>query len=403
MSLRRMFDALQQGATLEAAAHESSLWKKDAPAPDYTPVAEASAESAKIMADLGYSQLDFAKQQYGEMAPYAKQYLDRQMAISEAAQTQGQEYYDYMKQFRPVEEQMIQEALQEPAYIQRMRDYAATITADPNQIYAQNRQAVEDQVGRAVADVGAGFSRNLGQIGRAGLRYGLSSGALASQAANVGIAQAQQQAAAANMARTGAIADVRQRAQQGYGLEQGMGTLDWARKLDVSGISRGLPGASAGAYSLAGTSGMQGLQGGSMPGQNYMAGMGQAAGTIGSGQQMQLQGLSNILNAQTSIYNTGQNQGGLDIGGLMSGAASMYTAFSDRRLKEEVEWVGRDDQTGFALYEFSYKDDPSGKRYRGVMADEVEKLVPEAVTEDERGYKLVNYDMIGMQMVEVAA
>ena len=192
MSLRRMFDALQQGATLEAAAHESSLWKKDAPAPDYTPVAEASAESAKIMADLGYSQLDFAKQQYGEMAPYAKQYLDRQMAISEAAQTQGQEYYDYMKQFRPVEEQMIQEALQEPAYIQRMRDYAATITADPNQIYAQNRQAVEDQVGRAVADVGAGFSRNLGQIGRAGLRYGLSSGALASQAANVGIAQAQQ-------------------------------------------------------------------------------------------------------------------------------------------------------------------------------------------------------------------
>ena len=140
-----------------------------------------------------------------------------------------------------------------------------------------------------------------------------------------------------------------------------------------------------------------------MAGQQYMAGMVQAAGTIGSGQQMQLSGLSNILNAQTSIYNTGQNQGGLDVGGLMSGAASMYTAFSDRRLKDDIVWVGRDEESGFPLYEFSYKEDPSGKRYRGVMAEDVEPRVPEAVTEDERGYKMVDYSMLGMQMVEVAA
>jgi hypothetical protein len=396
-----MFDALQQGATLEAAAHESVCWKKDAaPPPDYTPVAEASAESARIMADLGYSQLDFAKQQYAEIAPFSRDYLQQQMDISEATAKQGQEYYDYMKQFRPVEQQMIQEALQEPAYITRMRDYAKTITADPNQIYAQNRQAVEDQVGRAVSDVSSGFTRGLGQIGRAGLRYGLSGSALASQAANVGIAQAQQQAAAANAARTGAIADVRQRAQAGYGLEQGMGTLDWARKLDVSGISRGLPGASAGAYALAGTSGMQGLQGGSMAGQQYMANSGQAASTIGSGQQMQLGGLSNILQSQTSVYNTAQSQadplvtlGAAWLGGGMPGV-------SDRRLKENVEWVGRDDLTGLALYEFNYLGDPD-HRYRGVMADEVEKTIPEAVFTMDDGYKAVRYDMIGIEMVEV--
>jgi hypothetical protein len=238
----------------------------------------------------------------------------------------------------------------------------------------------------------------------------LSSAGLASQAAQTGIASAQQQAAAANMARTGAIADVRQRAQTGYGLAQStqqqmdaQRAQDWARQMDITGMGRGLIGASSGSYGLAGQLGMQGLQGGSLAGQQYMANMGAAGGTMGAGYQTGIGGLSNVLNAQTSVYNTQANQG-LDVGGLLSGGAQMYGAFmggSDRRLKDDIVWVGRDDRTGFALYEFHYKGDPTGKRYRGVMADEVEKLVPEAVAENELGYKLVNYDMLGLKMVEV--
>jgi hypothetical protein len=134
-----------------------------------------------------------------------------------------------------------------------------------------------------------------------------------------------------------------------------------------------------------------------------MANMGAAGGTMGAGYQAGIGGLSNVLNAQTSVYNTQANQG-LDVGGLLSGGAQMYGAFmggSDRRLKDDIVWVGRDDNTGFALYEFSYKSDPDKKRYRGVMADEVETLVPEAVLTDSKGYKVVNYTMIGMEMVEV--
>ena len=36
------------------------------------------------------------------------------------------------------------------------------------------------------------------------------------------------------------------------------------------------------------------------------------------------------------------------------------------------------------------------------MADEVRKIMPEAVTTGEDGYDRVNYDMIGIEMKEVA-
>jgi hypothetical protein len=73
---------------------------------------------------------------------------------------------------------------------------------------------------------------------------------------------------------------------------------------------------------------------------------------------------------------------------------------SDRRLKENIQPIGTDERTGLNLYEFSYKNG-SGKRFIGVMADEVEKLYPEAVFEMPDGYKAVNYAALGLEMVEV--
>ncbi len=131
-----------------------------------------------------------------------------------------------------------------------------------------------------------------------------------------------------------------------------------------------------------------------------MAGMGQGAGTIAAGQNMQIQGLSNVLNNQTSTYINSQDSLLGDIGGLMGGAASMYTAFSDRALKENIVEVGVDQRTALTLYEFNYIGG-DGRRFRGVMADEVELVYPEAVVDTEQGHKAVRYDLLNIEFQEV--
>jgi hypothetical protein len=85
-----------------------------------------------------------------------------------------------------------------------------------------------------------------------------------------------------------------------------------------------------------------------------------------------------------------------------AGGVSLAKYFtSDRRTKKDVVEVGRDERTGLTLYEFAYIGSAPGKRYRGVMADEVEKIDPGAVYYDELGLASVDYDRIGIDMVEV--
>ena len=71
---------------------------------------------------------------------------------------------------------------------------------------------------------------------------------------------------------------------------------------------------------------------------------------------------------------------------LGSGAMAAGTAFSDRRLKSNIERVGTH-PLGIGIYEY----DIFGERQRGVMADEVEAIMPEAVIEHPSGFKMVNY------------
>ena len=52
------------------------------------------------------------------------------------------------------------------------------------------------------------------------------------------------------------------------------------------------------------------------------------------------------------------------------------------------------------LYEFEYKNG-SGKRFLGVMADDVEKDFPQMVITRPDGYKAVNYAGLGIRMLEV--
>lgn len=78
--------------------------------------------------------------------------------------------------------------------------------------------------------------------------------------------------------------------------------------------------------------------------------------------------------------------------------SSMMMTTSDPLVKENVVRVG-EHPAGFGLYLFDYKaefaDFGAGRQF-GVMADEVEQIMPEAVVRGDHGFLTVNYDMLGI-------
>lgn len=340
------------------------MGKKSSPAPDYTPLANASKEAAEVMAGLGREQLDFAKQQYADNAPLLKDIATKQGAMMDQQMAQAKDYYDYqVGTYRPLEKSIVKDAenFNTDAYRNKMATQAA---ADAGLAFNQTRQANE----RAMASMGV--NPNSGRFA------GLAGQSALQQAAG----------------RAGAMTGARDRAEQ----------LGYARKLDAAGLGRNLAGASSAAYGGAVGAGNAAGNSYQSAGINAMNGMNMGANTIGSGYNMQLQGLGNILNAQTQMaVNSNDSMLG-DLGGLMGGAAAMKNAgfFSDRRLKENIEEVGVDQRTALTLYQFNYLGDD--KRYQGVMADEVEMVYPDAVSRDEDGYMMVDYGALGIEMKEVS-
>jgi len=71
---------------------------------------------------------------------------------------------------------------------------------------------------------------------------------------------------------------------------------------------------------------------------------------------------------------------------------------SDRRLKENIQKIG-ESISGLSIYKFNYIG--KAKQYIGAMADEVIKVVPEAVGTMDNGYLGVNYNLIDVTFKEV--
>ena len=137
-----------------------------------------------------------------------------------------------------------------------------------------------------------------------------------------------------------------------------------------------------------------------------LAGMNSGYGAAGAMAGQMGQNATNMYGTQSRDYYA--DQGGDSIGSVLGGLGGLATGvakvapvfgFSDRRLKENIVRVGTHEATGLALYEFSYLN--SAARYRGVMADEVAKVMPEAVRREESGFDSVNYALLGIEMVEV--
>ena len=345
----------------------------DAPdPPDYTPMADASKESAEIGAQLGREQLAENRRQYDANMLVAEPIIQAQTGLMRQSIEQGDDYYDYMKgTFRPIEQELADEAATGKSRYETNADVRAN---------------VEREASRAVSDVQAGLASSQRQNERALASMGVNpnSGRFAAMKVGEGLQAAAMRAGAATAARDKGVAQ------------------DYAKRMDVAGLGRGLPGASQGAYATALNAGNSAVNNQNSTSGQYMSGMNAGNGLIMQGQGMQLQGLGNVAQMQTNAYNAALSANAQESAGLMGGLGMLGGAaignWSDIRLKENIVAVGKY-ENGLVKYEFNYIGDDV--RYRGVMAQDVKQTFPDAVHEGEDGMLSVDYAMLGIEMERV--
>lgn len=96
-----------------------------------------------------------------------------------------------------------------------------------------------------------------------------------------------------------------------------------------------------------------------------------------------------IYNAK-SAANSALTSSLIGAGGAL-GSAGIKVA-SDRRLKKNIIKLGTHKTLGIGLYTWDYL---WGEKGAGVMAQELEKVMPKAVITHESGFKMVDYSMLG--------
>jgi hypothetical protein len=194
-----------------------------------------------------------------------------------------------------------------------------------------------------------------------------------------------------NLSKQRAYADARDAAATQAGAEvsrdYGMGLSSRQQAVSEALARRQLPlnmiaalsgGQQVGMPSFPGAPGGQGI-----PGTDYM-GAAQNAG-----------------NAAMQQYGINAGQYNSQMGGLygLLGTGAMMYMMSDRRLKKNIRRIA-EHPLGIGVYAFDYLD---GQPAIGVMADEVEKVLPAAVGTDSRGYKFVNYRTLANPFMDMVS
>jgi hypothetical protein len=252
----------------------------------------------------------------------------------------------------------------------------------------------------AIGDVKGAFGIQAQDLERRNQSFGINptSGRSVGTANAIGAMQAATEASAATRVRTAA--------------EQ----LGLARKMDAIGLTQGQFGNQATSTALALNAGGQALNAGQVPMANY----GQMSSAMGNTYGGASQGYGQIGNLGVQTYNIqsqnyqaeqnrqAQQNAGASAGfgsaiGAIGGAAMKYApamiAASDIRTKENITAVGKL-PNGLTVYEFEYKSEFKNKkhygkgRHRGLMAHEVEAVIPEAVIQMEDGYKAIDYSKV---------
>lgn len=258
------------------------IFKSDPPpAPDYTPIAAASAQSAKLAYDMAQKQLDWAKQQdtmnRAVTDKVVKAALDRQ-AVTDANAAKDRARYEEI--YQPLEDQMVQEA----------KDYNSP-----------ERQRLE--MGRASATVAQQFGAQRSAATRSLESFGIDPSSTRYAALDLGsrVQEGAAQAAAANQARAQTEAVGR------------------ALQSEAINVGRGYPGQVAGSYGTALASGNQAVGSGNSTTATSSGAMGTPTGFLGAGNAA----LGTWGNALTSGYNTAlsnynaNNQSGSALGQLL--------------------------------------------------------------------------------------
>lgn len=340
------------------------LFDCDCACADYSGVADASVEANKVMAELGREQLAEARRQFEVNQSKLTPIVDAQIRNMDLAYEQGQGNYDRMK----TDGWGLQDQMR--------------VIAEGGETTAQRAQ-MDKASGDAMADVSSQLDLQRAQSQRAMTRMGVNP--MSAKMRNTGgddVMAASAKVAAGNQASAQA------------------GDRYYARLGDTYNTYAGL-GSQAPTFYSAGTNAGNSAVGNQMGmGAQLIQGLGAGASTIGQGAQLGINGLLGAANGEQSGYNNMQGGGLGELGTLLGGAASAYKAFSDRRLKQDIEAAGEDAKTGLPLYEFAYKAEP-GRRFVGVMADDVRKHFPEAVVQTDEGYDVVNYGMLGIELQEV--
>jgi len=136
---------------------------------------------------------------------------------------------------------------------------------------------------------------------------------------------------------------------------------------------------------------MGGLQAQQNLSQQGAMGMAPDLANLGFGAQYgDLSALSSLIGSPTVLGGASQSSGTGGVGGSIGGMAAMMPFLSDRRAKENIKRVGKTDG-GLPVYTYNYKGHIGV--HMGVMAQELEKVTPEAVHEIN-GLKHVNYAMV---------
>lgn len=328
----------------------------------YAQTYQSNVDAANIAAQTSREQLDWAKQQYADMAPYTKAYMQNMSdSMTQNLANAQADRARYEKMFQPVEDKFVSTA-QSYASPARAQQESAAAQADVNQAFSAQRAAALQNL--------EGYGIDPSQT-----RYGaLDLGARISQAAASAAAGTQ---ARKNTEATGL-------ALQGEAIN----------------IGRGYPGQVAQSYGTAQGAGAAGIQSGLSTSSTYGNLMGTP--TQWSAQQGSfLNNAGNNVNSYTQAQ-LGQAQMAAQAGagtsqgiGSLVGAAAMAAAiaFSDRRVKTDIRRIGKTDR-GIPVVTYRYKGEPKGALHVGVIAQDVEKKIPEAVLRHPTGLKLVDYSKV---------
>ena len=332
----------------------------NAPAPDPRLV-EAQIRSMGIQDDV----IKRVMQQSEEIQPLQKEQLQFGLDTARTAYDQSQQDRTWM--------------LDRRGSLTTMQD---TLAQDARSFNTEDK--ANELAGKAMADVNQGFANAEGQQSRALARMGVN------PSSGKALAMGNQTAIAKATALTAAGSGARDRARmEGYAL------TDRATNALAGYPAMGMQATGAGAgYGASGTNiANQGL-----------AGMNSGFGAAGTMAGQMGQNATSMFGAQAS-YKNGADKAAADanpFGAILGAGATLGAAAikSDRRLKQNIELVGRDERTGLNLYEFAYKDAPH-ERWRGVMADEVLQVMPSAVHTNEEGFMSVDYGALGIEMTKI--